>query len=346
MKGLPATGQIRIGVSSCLLGHDVRYDGGHKRDAFVTGPLARFVAFAPVCPEVEVGMGTPREPVRLVRLGDEVRMIGHRSRADHTGAMRRWAEARARALEAEDLCGFVLKKDSPSCGMERVKVYAGGTATRAGRGIFAEALMERMPLLPVEEEGRLGDPRLRENFIERVFAYRRLKDLLATRWTVGDLVRFHSAEKLLLLAHDPTACRSLGRMVAGAKGRPRREVAGAYGEGFMRGLAKLATVGKHANVLQHMAGYLADRLPPEEKRELHQAIADFRHRLVPLLVPLTLLGHHVRRHRVAYLQGQTYLQPHPKELMLRNHVRGVRVRLVGAEPAPAFSWTDHATARS
>jgi uncharacterized protein YbgA (DUF1722 family)/uncharacterized protein YbbK (DUF523 family) len=320
MKRLPASGEVRIGVSACLIGSTVRYDGGHKRDAFVTGPLARFVALAPVCPEVEVGMGTPREPVRLVRLGDQVRMVGHRSGTDHTDAMRRWAEGWVRQLEAEDLCGFVLKKDSPSCGMERVKVYARGPAARAGRGLFARALMERMPLLPVEEEGRLGDARLRENFIERIFAYRRLKDLFASRWTVGDLVRFHTAEKLLLLAHDPEAYRALGRLVAAAKGRPRVDVAGGYGEGFMRGLAKLATPGKHANALQHVAGCFKELLPAEEKQELQEAIADFRRGLTPLVVPLTLLGHHVRRHRVTWLQGQTYLQPHHKELMLRNHV--------------------------
>ncbi len=320
MKRPPGPGEIRVGVSSCLLGQAVRYDGGHKKDAFVTGPLARFVTFVPVCPEVEVGMGTPRESVRLVQLRGEVRMVGHRSGTDHTDAMRRWSEARVRELEAEDLCGYVLKKDSPSCGMERVKVYAGGAAARTGRGRFAEALMQRLPLLPVEEEGRLNDARLRENFIERVFAYRRLKDLFAARWTTGDLVRFHTAEKLLLLAHDPSAYRALGRLVASAKGRPRAEVAGAYGEGFMRGLARLATTGKHANVLQHMAGYLKDLLPAEEKQELQEAIADHRRGLLPLVVPITLVGHHVRRHRVEYLLGQTYLQPHPKELMLRNHV--------------------------
>ncbi len=312
-------GEIRVGVSTCLLGQHVRFDGGHKKDAFVTGPLARFVALVPVCPEVELGMGTPRESVRLVRLGDGVRMVGHRSGTDHTDAMRRWAEGRVRELEGEDLCGYVLKKDSPSCGMERVKVYAKGPAARTGRGLFAEALMERMPLLPVEEEGRLNDPRLRENFVERVFAYRRLKDLLGSRWTVGDLVRFHTAEKLLVLAHDPAAYRALGRLVAAAKGRPRAEVAREYGQAFMRGLAKLATPGKHANVLQHMAGFFKD-LPLEERRELHEAIADYRHGLVPLVVPLTLLGHHVRRYGVAWLQSQSYLQPHPKELMLRNHV--------------------------
>ncbi len=319
MKAPPTKAEVRIGASACLLGQNVRYDGGHREDVFLTGRLARFAALVPVCPEVEAGMGTPREPVRLVRLGGEVRMTGHHSGTDHTDAMRRWARARARALEAEDLCGFVLKKDSPSCGLERVKVHAGSRAARVGRGLFAEALLTRMPLLPVEEEGRLGDPRLLESFVERVFAYRRLKDLLASRWTLGDLVRFHSAEKLLLLAHDPAAYRALGRLVAGAKGRPRGELAAGYGDGFMRGLARLATPGKHANVLQHMAGYFKDRLSPGERRELQEAIADFRRGRSPLLVPLTLIGHHVRRHRVAYLQGQTYLQPHSRELMLRDH---------------------------
>jgi uncharacterized protein YbbK (DUF523 family)/uncharacterized protein YbgA (DUF1722 family) len=315
----PARREIRVGVSACLAGQSVRYDGGHKKDAFVTGPLARLVALQPVCPEVEVGMGTPREPVRLVRLGGQVRMIGHRSGTDHTGPMRRWAEARVRALEAEGLCGFVLKKDSPSCGMERVKVYAKGPAARTGRGLFAEALLRRMPLLPVEEEGRLADSRLRENFIERVFAYRRLKDFFASRWTMGDLVRFHSREELLFLAHDPEACRSLGRLVA-AEGRPRAKVASGYGEGFMRGLAKLATPGKHAKVLRHVAGFLEDLLSPAERSELHRAIDQFRRGLLPLVVPLTLLGHHVRRHRLASFQGQSYLQPHPRELALRSYV--------------------------
>jgi uncharacterized protein YbgA (DUF1722 family)/uncharacterized protein YbbK (DUF523 family) len=312
--------QIRIGVSSCLLGMNVRFDGGHKKDSFVTGPLARFVEFVPVCPEVEVGMGTPRPTIRLERRGAEVRLVEPKGGADHTEAMRRWAESRLDGIERQDLCGWVLKKDSPSCGMERVRLYHKGTATKEGRGIFAEALLARFPLLPVEEEGRLNDPWLRENFVERVFAYRRLKDLFAGRWTLGDLVRFHTAEKLLLLAHDPEAYRRLGRLVAGAKGAPREEVRSRYGEIFMHALARVAKAGKQANVLQHMAGYLKDQLPPEEKRELHEAIADFRKGLVPLVVPVTLLRHHVRKHGIAYLQGQTYLEPHPKELMLRNHV--------------------------
>jgi uncharacterized protein YbgA (DUF1722 family)/uncharacterized protein YbbK (DUF523 family) len=313
-------GPILIGVSSCLLGQSVRYDSGHKKDAFVTGLLGRFVEFVPVCPEVEVGMSIPRPTIRLERRGEEIRLVDNKNAIDHTDAMRRYAERRVAEVEKLDLCGWVLKKDSPSCGMERVRVYAKGAPTKTGVGLFAEALMKRMPLLPVEEEGRLNDPELRENFVERVFAYRRLKDLFRGRWTVGDLVRFHTAEKLLLLAHDTEGYRKLGRIVAQAKEIPRGELPARYGEIFMQAMSKPATLGKQTNVLQHMAGYFKDTLPDEEKAELHDAIRDYRSRLVPLVVPLTLIRHHVRKLRVAYLEGQTHLAPHPKELMLRNHV--------------------------
>jgi uncharacterized protein YbgA (DUF1722 family)/uncharacterized protein YbbK (DUF523 family) len=313
-------GPILIGVSSCLLGQSVRYDSGHKKDAFVTGLLGRFVEFVPVCPEVEVGMSIPRPTIRLERRGEEIRLVDNKNAIDHTDAMRRYAERRVAEVEKLDLCGWVLKKDSPSCGMERVRVYAKGAPTKSGVGLFAEALMKQMPLLPVEEEGRLNDPELRENFVERVFAYRRLKDLFRGRWTLGDLVRFHTAEKLLLLAHDTEGYRKLGRIVAQAKEIRRGELPARYGEIFMQAMSKPATLGKQTNVLQHMAGYFKDTLPDEEKAELHDAIRDYRSRLVPLVVPLTLIRHHVRKLRVAYLEGQTHLAPHPKELMLRNHV--------------------------
>jgi uncharacterized protein YbgA (DUF1722 family)/uncharacterized protein YbbK (DUF523 family) len=321
MARRPPKHEIRIGISSCLLGHNVRYDGGHKKDSLVTGALAHFMTFVPVCPEVEVGMPVPRPSLRLVRQGGETRLVEPKHGVDHTEAMRRWAEERVRQLAKLDLSGYILKKDSPSCGMERVKVYSEkGPGLRDGVGLFARELMRQLPLLPVEEEGRLNDPPLRENFIERVFAYRRLRALLASRWTVGDLVRFHTAEKLLLLAHAPEAYRSLGRLVARAKELPRAEVESGYGEGFMEGLRKLATKGRNANVLLHMAGYFKEQLGPGEKAELHEAIADYGRGLVPLVVPLTLLRHYVRRHGSTYLEGQVYLEPHPKELMLRNHV--------------------------
>jgi len=299
----------------------VRFDGGHKRDAFLTETFGRFVEWVPVCPEVECGFGTPREAMRLVRAGPGVRLLTVKTSIDLTEAMERYSRSRVAALADEDLSGYVLKKDSPSCGLERVKVYdRHGTPARGGRGLFAAALVEAFPHLPVEEEGRLADPRLRDNFIERVFAYWRLRGLFASRWTVGDLVRFHTAHKLLVLAHAPERYRRLGRLVAGARGMPRRNLERRYVAGLMEALAELATTRRHTNVLQHMAGYFTDRLDAASKRELAETIDDYRRGLVPLVVPLTLIRHHARTLDVAYLAGQTYLEPHPKELMLRNHV--------------------------
>jgi len=312
---------IRVGISSCLLGESVRFDGGHKRDRFLTDTFGRFVEWVPVCPEVEVGMGTPREAVHLVREGDGVRMVGVRSGTDHTQAMRRFARARARALRGEDLCGYVLKKDSPSCGMERVKVRsAKGMPRREGRGLFAAELLDGMPLLPVEEEGRLHDPTLRENFVERVFAYRRLRSLFAGRWSRRRLVAFHTAHKLQLLAHSPEGYRALGRLVAGAKTLSGAELRRRYERGFMEALSRRATRGRNRNVLEHMLGHFRDRLADASRTEIGGLIGDYHAGLVPLVVPLTLIAHYVNKLDVAWLRDQVYLAPHPRELMLRNHV--------------------------
>jgi uncharacterized protein YbgA (DUF1722 family)/uncharacterized protein YbbK (DUF523 family) len=336
---------IRVGVSSCLLGRPVRYDGGHKRDDFIVDILGPHVEFVPVCPEVELGLGTPRETLRLVRHPGELRLVMANG-DDYTDAMRRYARKRAEALARDRLDGYILKKDSPSCGMERVKVYPpspgfgetsppspGSSETspggrrkthhppeRTGRGLFAAALIERLPILPVEEEGRLNDARLRENFIERVFAHRRLRELFTGRWTMGDLVRFHTAHKLTVLAHSPVAYRSLGQLVAGGKAMARADLRARYETAFMAALTVIATPKKHANVLQHMVGYLREGIDTASRDELLQAVDDHRAGLVPLVVPITLMRHHVRRLGVDYLLGQTYLDPHPKELMLRNHV--------------------------
>ncbi len=315
------TSEIRIGVSACLLGEQVRFDGGHKRNEFITGILARHVTFVAACPEVDIGLGTPRETIHLVREIGGVRLKGTRSGTDHTPAMLAYAEKKAREIEKLDLSGYILKKDSPSCGMERVRVYEGaGAPARSGRGLFAAALMARLPLLPVEEEGRLQDARRRENFIERVFAYRRVRNFWAKPRRRGDLVQFHTAEKFLLLAHDATAYARLGRLVASAKGIPRGELERRYVEAYMTALTCVATPRRHTNVLQHMAGHLKDLIGPEDRKDLAGMIEDYRRGFVPLVVPLTLLRHLVRRHGVSYLQGQVYLDPHPKELMLRNHV--------------------------
>jgi uncharacterized protein YbgA (DUF1722 family)/uncharacterized protein YbbK (DUF523 family) len=313
-------------VSSCLLGRKVRYDGGHKRDDFIVDVLGPHVEFVTVCPEVELGLGTPRETLRLVRRGDDIHMV-MASGADHTAGMRRYAKRRVAALDAENLSGYILKKDSPSCGFTRVKVYpepkkpgAHVVAEKVGQGLFTEALIARYPRLPMEDEGRLNDAKLRENFIERVFAYRRLCALFNGRWSMGDLVRFHTAHKLVLLAHSTEAYRSLGRLVAGGKAMARPELSSRYQDVFMGALAKVATAKRHTNVLQHMAGYLHEGLDRASRDELLASIDDYRLGLLPLIVPVTLIRHHVRVLGIEYLAGQIYLDPHPKELMLRNRV--------------------------
>lgn len=318
---------FKVAVSSCLLGQEVRWDKGHKHDRFVTDMLGAYVEFVPVCPEVAIGLGIPRETIHLVREDDGIHLRGTRSRTDHSDAMRAFARQRAEELKAEGIIGYILKKDSPSCGLFRVRVHeppregkAAGSPTRDGRGLYAEVLAEVMPDLPMEEDGRLNDARLRENFVERLFAYHRLTRFLSGPWTIGDLVAFHTAEKLLLMAHDPATYKSLGQLVADARHRDRDDLAAAYRAGFMAGMAKLATPGRQTNVLQHMAGYFKKDLSTAERAELSDLISDYRAGLVPLVVPVTLIRHFVRRFGVGYLAGQSYLEPHPRELMLRNHV--------------------------
>jgi uncharacterized protein YbgA (DUF1722 family)/uncharacterized protein YbbK (DUF523 family) len=312
---------IRIGVSSCLLGEQVRFDGGHKRDNFLVNVFGPYVEWVPVCPEVEIGLGTPRESIRLERKAGLVHLIAPKSQTDHTKTMRAWSRRRLKELVRQDLSGYVLKSKSPSCGMERVPLYdENGGRAKQGRGLFAEALLEQFGNLPVEEEGRLNDPVLRENFIERVFAYHRLQSVFAPRWQPRDAVAFHTAHKFLLMAHSPKHYRSLGRLVAEVKTIPAKKFRDQYESEFMEAMRLHATAGKHANVLEHMAGYVSGHLDAGARQELRGIIEDYRNHLVPLIVPLTLMRHHVRQHKVAYLEGQLYLQPHPKELMLRNHV--------------------------
>jgi len=312
---------VRIGVSSCLLGRPVRWNGGHKRDPFLVDQLEPFVEWVPVCPEVEVGMGVPRETVRLVGPQQAPRMVAERSGTDWSERMRSWARKRVRELAALDLCGYVLKKDSPSCGLERVRVWnEKGMPEKHGRGLFAAALVGADEALPVEEEGRLHDPRLRENWIERVFAYRRLRSLFAGRWTRGDLVAFHTAHKLQIMAHSPRHYAELGRLVAEAKTLGREVVREQYPRTVMDALRHLATPRRQLNVLHHILGYFRERLDDGDRRELLEVMEDYGRGLVPLVVPITLVRHHVKRLHVDYLAGQVYLEPHPRELMLRNRV--------------------------
>jgi uncharacterized protein YbgA (DUF1722 family)/uncharacterized protein YbbK (DUF523 family) len=322
----------RIGISRCLLGEEVRHDGGHKRDAFLVSTFGRFVEWVPVCPEVEVGMGTPREAIHLVasdngarardaRSGAQpVRLLGVKSGRDWTVPMATFSASRVRGLMTENLAGYVLKKDSPSCGLERVRVHDDGRVTRTGRGLFAEALVGAMPNLPVEEEGRLNDPALRENFVERVFAYQRLRTLFDGRWTMRSLVVFHSMHKLQLLSHSRPGYAELGRLVAAGITDSRRGLSATYQRLFMTALQRPTTPGRHADVMMHAVGHLKRLIQAGDRDELLAAIEDHRRGVVPLIVPITLIRHHVRRHDLGYLKDQTYFEPHPRELALRNHV--------------------------
>jgi len=314
--------EIPIGVSSCILGNEVRFNGGHKLSSFVRDTLGAYVRFVPVCPEVDIGLGIPRETLRLARgENDSVQLIAPKSGSNHTVAMEEYSRTKTEALSREALCGFIVQKGSPSCGMERVRIYSepGRAPARNGRGLFTHALMERFPNLPVEEDGRLNDPGLRENFIERIFAYRRIRALFSGSWTMGDLVKFHSREKLLVLAHSRPSYQELGRLVAGAKDRDPHRVAQEYERLFLSGLKKMATRGRQTNVLMHIAGHFKKLLDDGDRAEISEITEKYRVGLLPLIVPITLLRHHVRRHNMEYLAMQTYLDPHPSELMLRNH---------------------------
>jgi uncharacterized protein YbgA (DUF1722 family)/uncharacterized protein YbbK (DUF523 family) len=312
--------KIRLGISSCLLGNKVRYDGGHKFEPFLVNTLGQFVEYVPVCPEVESGFPVPREAFRLAGDVEAPRLITRQSGVDATPQMESWLEKKLPQLEKAGLCGFIFKSQSPSSGMERVKVYnENGMAEKKGVGIFARALMERLPLLPVEEEGRLQDIDLRENFIVRIFVYRRWRELVASGVTAGRLVDFQRRHKYLLMAHGPEMARQLGKLVAAAGTRPLAEILPEYEKLLLTALKQRATVRKNVNVLQHMLGYFKKQLDDFEKKELLAVIENYHQNLVPLIVPLTLLKHYIDKFQEPYLRDQYYLDPHPLELKLRNH---------------------------
>jgi len=313
--------KIKLGISTCLLGKNVRFDGGHKLDRYLTDTLGQFVEYVPVCPEMECGFGVPRESLRLVGDPQNPRLVTSRTNQDHTERMKAWAEKRVEELETEDLCGYIFKGGSPSSGMERVKVYdSNGVPSKVGVGLFARAFMNHFPLLPVEEEGRLHDPRLRENFIERIFALKRWRDELQEKQSLKALIAFHTRNKLLLLAHSPQHYRQMGKLVAQGKELPLKELYARYQDDFQEALRLKTTNKKHANVLMHMLGYFKGQLAAAEKQEMLELIEQYRLELLPLVVPMTLVSHYVRKYEESYLKEQTYLQPHPAELHLRNHV--------------------------
>ena len=311
---------IKIGISTCLLGENVRYDGGHKLDRYLRDTLGQFVQYVPVCPEVECGLSTPREAMHLVGDPENPRLLTVKTRIDHTERMKVWARERLEQLENEDLCGYIFKKNSPSSGLLRVKVYnEHGVPRRVGVGIWARAFTEHFPLIPVEEEGRLNDPVLRETFIDQIFTMKRWRAMLAKGRSRGALVEFHTQHKLLLMAHSPEHYRRLGKLVAESKHHSPAELFVTYQREMIEALRRNATPNKNYNVLLHLLGYFKKDLSAEEKQELLEVCRQYKEELVPLVVPITLINHYVRKYAQPYLLQQFYLQPHPVALKLRNH---------------------------
>ena len=314
--------KIRLGISSCLLGAAVRYDGGHQLDRFLRDVLGDYVEYVPVCPEVEVGLPIPRETLRLVENEEQqVRLVFSRSGEDITERMEGWVRERVKQLEKEQLDGFVFKAKSPSSGMERVKLYdRSGVPKKIGVGMFARHFMKHFPLLPVEEDGRLNDPRLRENFITAIFVLKRWRRMLGAGFTLGRLVDFHTRHKLLIMAHSPQHYRQMGKLVAAGSDYPLAALRESYLTELMTALRLKTTVKKQVNVMQHILGYFKRRLAADEKQEMLELIENYRQGLVPLIVPLTLLNHFIRKYDQSYLRQQYYLNPHPKELKLLNQI--------------------------
>jgi uncharacterized protein YbgA (DUF1722 family)/uncharacterized protein YbbK (DUF523 family) len=312
--------KIKIGISSCLLGKKVRYDGGHKWDRYITDTLGQYFEWLPVCPEVEYGLPIPREAMRLVGDPGSPRLVTIRTGVDHTEGMLKWSEEKLKELEKEELCGFMFKSKSPSSGIGEVKVYTpSGMPRHKGIGIFGGAFMNHFPLIPVIDEGRLHDLSLRENFIERVFVYKRWQEFIEKGSLVKDLIDFHTDHKLLILSHSPRHLHCLGQLVAGSKKYKPQALSSEYIRLLMEGLRLIATVKKNTNVLLHIAGYFKKHLSSEDKQELLEMIENYHKGYVPLIVPIVLIKHYVRMFDQSYLKRQYYLNPHPIELMLRNH---------------------------
>jgi uncharacterized protein YbgA (DUF1722 family)/uncharacterized protein YbbK (DUF523 family) len=311
--------KIKLGISACLLGENVRYNGGHAHDHYLTKTLGQLVDYVPVCPEVECGLPVPRETMRLVGDPENPVLMTNKTKKDMTAQMKSWAQKRVRDLEKENLCGFIFKSKSPSSGLYRVKVYTEqGMPANQGTGIWARAFTEHFPLLPVEEEGRLHDPGLRENFIERIFVFKRWQEVLKKGKTRGNLVDFHTRHKLLLLSHNQKNYREMGKIVAFPKDMTPAEIYDKYTQMLHETMMLKTTRPKNVNVLIHIMGHFKKNLSSDEKQELLEIIDQYKKSYLPLIVPITLLNHYVRKYDISYLASQVYMNPHPIELGLRN----------------------------
>lgn len=310
---------IQIGISSCLLGANVRFDSGHKKNAYIVGVLQDYFDFYPFCPEVEIGLGIPRESIRLVSVNDDIRCVGSKS-TDLDVTDKLYDIADKQKHWHDDLCGYIVKKDSPSCGMERVRIYKKGVPEKNGVGLYAKRLIENFPYLPIEEEGRLEDAHLRENFIQRVYIYARWKNMLLTPVTLARLQEFHARHKYIFMSHDQIKAKELGALLAVTKNDDMSRLLDTYLDNMMTLLKITASRNSHVNTLHHIQGYLKKYLDADDKQELTSIITDYRQGLLPLIVPVTILRHHFRRHPHDYITQSFYMNPHPGELMLLNNI--------------------------
>ena len=312
---------IKLGVSTCLLGEKVRYDGQHKLNHYLTDMLGKYVQWVPVCPEVECGLPVPREAMHLAGNSDSPRLVTVKTDIDHTNRMQKWCAKKLKELEKENLCGFVFKSKSPSSGLLNVKVFnAKGSPVKNGVGLFAKAFTERFPLLPVEEEGRLNDAGLRNRFIDHVAVYSRWLEYLNTDGSVKGLQNFHARHKYMIMAHSPKDVATLGRFAADANKNNLKQTQSEYIQLLTSVLHLQATVRKNTNVLQHIAGYFKKDLEDFEKQELQKSIEEYHQKFFPLLATLVLLQHFSRKYNKQYLLEQYYLAPSPIELYLKYHV--------------------------
>ncbi|GAA5217076.1 DUF523 and DUF1722 domain-containing protein [Corallincola platygyrae] len=301
------------------MGEPVRFDSGHKKNAYVNNVLADYFEFVSFCPEVSIGLGIPRQTIRLSLQEDEVRCIGTRDpELDVTEKLYQSAEDQKHWHA--DLCGYILKKDSPSCGMERVRLYKGETPERIGVGLYAKRLMENFPNLPVEEEGRLGDPILKENFIQRVFVYHRWRQMTEGGFTMRDLTEFHAKHKFIYMSHQPKKASELGRWLSEQGKQDLQKTSETYLTSMMALLKHRATRQTHTNTLNHIQGFLKKHVTGLDKQELVSTIDNYRQGLLPLIVPMTLLRHHFLHHPDPYIDNSYYMKPHPGELMLLNQL--------------------------
>ena len=312
---------VKLGISSCLLGEAVRYDGQHKHDRYLTDVLGKYVDWISVCPEVGCGLSIPREAMHLSGTADSPRLVTVKTAIDHTDRMLKWCKKKLAELDKEELCGFVFKSKSPSSGMLRVKVFnAKGIPEKIGTGIFAGEFIKHFPLLPVEEEGRLNDPGLRDRFIDHVAAYSRWQDYLKNDGSSKGFQDFHARHKYMIMAHSPKDVAKLGRIAADADKKNLKEAQSEYLQLLTSVMRLQATVRKNTNVLQHIAGYFKKELEDFEKRELQNSIEEYHQENFPLLATLVLLQHFARKYNKQYLLEQYYLSPSPMELYLKYHV--------------------------